>query len=481
MRIEGRRFRDEWLPNFYPPRAIGPRSHLRLSRCGGTVVLTPEENAQLDEIFMDEALFAKLERSGHIITRENAGRVFDRLATWHETLYDGPLLHIVVLTKRCNLNCVYCHMNPEPVEAGGFDMRPETAREVIRFALDTPSPSITFEFQGGEPFLNFAGLRFFVEEAHRQNEAAGKALRFTVVTNLMIATDEQLAYCRDNHVSVSYTVNGPQDVHDAYRVTRNGSGSFQRVIDRVVQVRERFPGLVSATPLCVIDSGNVDQLERMIDFFYDAGFSGLALLRLKHLGNARKSALTLDVDTFLTYYRRGLDHILEKNRGFGRLFTERMVPIALGKVFGERVGGYVDWRNPSGDFGGAITYDFDGHVLPSDEARSMRSRFGLGNVRDLTYRGLLERKDPFEVMNASLRDREPVCRECAYNPFCGVTPVVEYAQTGDVRPVPLESLECRLTLTLLDWVFEKLATDPLLLFRMLTRDDAAIAGLLATG
>ncbi|MFY9779618.1 MAG: radical SAM protein [Candidatus Baltobacteraceae bacterium] len=453
---------------------------MRLSRTGSTIVLTPQEDLQIDEIFMDDALFVKLERSGHIITRDNAGRVFERLAEWHRTVYAGPTLHIAVLTKRCNLNCIYCHMNPERVEAGAaaFDMQPETAREVIRFALETPSPSMTFEFQGGEPFLNFEGMRFFIEEAHRQNARVGKALRFTVVTNLMVASDEQLAYCREMGVCVSYTVNGPEDVHDAYRVTRNGKGSFQRVMERVASIRERFPGLISPSPLCVIESANVDQLERMIDFYYDAGFSGVALIRLKHLGNARTSALELDVDAFLDQYVRGLDHILNKNRSFGRVFTERMIPLALGKIFTDSNVPYVDWRNPSGDFGTAITYDFDGHVLPTDEARSMRARFGLGNVRNLTYRGLLERKETFEVMNVSLRDREPICRECAYNPYCGVTPVVEYAQTGDVRPKPLESPECRWTIRLLDWVFKRLTSDPLLLFRMLARDDAAVAGML---
>jgi radical SAM protein with 4Fe4S-binding SPASM domain len=481
MRIEGRRYRDEWLPNFYPSREVAPGQRLRLSRTGSTVVLTTQEDAQIDELFMDERLFKKLERTGHIVTRENARAVFDRLEEWQRNVYSGPSLHIVVLTKRCNLNCVYCHMNPEAVETGAsaFDMRPETAREVARFALETPNPEIAFEFQGGEPFLNFAGLRFFVEEARRQNQSVGKALHFSVVSNLMVASDEQLAFCRDNGVSVSYTVNGPRDIHDAYRVSRNGTGSFERVMERVRAVRERFPGLISGTPLCVIDSGNVAQLERMIDFYYDAGFSGVALIRLKLLGNARASGLGLDADTFLEHYVRGLEHILNKNRLSGPPFTERMIPIAMAKIFGSRDVGYVDWRNPSGDFGGAITYDFDGHILPTDEARSMRSRFGLGNVRDVTYDELVRRNETFELMNLSLRDREPICRNCAYNPFCGVTPVVEYAQTGDPRPKPHESLECGLTLALLDWVFDKLLTHPLPLFRMLVRDDSTIATMLS--
>ena len=34
----------------------------------------------------------------------------------------------MVLTKRCNLNCTYCHMNPEKIseDPRTFDMQPES-------------------------------------------------------------------------------------------------------------------------------------------------------------------------------------------------------------------------------------------------------------------------------------------------------------------------------------------------------------------
>jgi hypothetical protein len=77
MRVEGKRYRDEWLPNFYPSREIAADRWLRISRTGKTVVLSTAEDRQISEIFMDAPLYERLERTGHILTPANAARVFE--------------------------------------------------------------------------------------------------------------------------------------------------------------------------------------------------------------------------------------------------------------------------------------------------------------------------------------------------------------------------------------------------------------------
>ena len=75
MRVEGLRYRDEWLSNFFPPRKIGPDHFLRLSRVGTMQILSAEESKQLEEISMSGALYERLEKSGHIVTSRNAQQV----------------------------------------------------------------------------------------------------------------------------------------------------------------------------------------------------------------------------------------------------------------------------------------------------------------------------------------------------------------------------------------------------------------------
>jgi radical SAM protein with 4Fe4S-binding SPASM domain len=444
------------------------------------VVLTGAEDAQLHELFMGEELFDRLERTGHIVTRANAQQVFADLGAWLHNTYAGPSLHIVVLTTRCNLDCTYCHM--DPVAAGtprrAADLQPGTADAIITFILDSPRPELTVEFQGGEPFLNFDGLRYFVERFTERNRAAGKRVRFVVVSNLMLCRDEHLAFCRDHGIAISYSLNGPAAVHDAYRVTRGGQGSYGTVMRRLDEIRGRFDGLVNATPLCVVDSANVSQLTDMVDFYDAAGFDGVAIIRLKPLGNARDNGLVLDIHRFMQHYLAALDHIVEKNRVRPRAFVERMVPVVLTKILSPSDVGFVDWRNPCGDVTGAIVYDFDGELLPADEARSLRHEFSLGNVRATSYDALVRETASFRTTNLSIRDREPACRECAYNPYCGVMPVLDFARTGSSEPRAHESDECHFTLGLLDWTFRRLMTNPLPLFRMLKDADRLLLELL---
>jgi radical SAM protein with 4Fe4S-binding SPASM domain len=482
MRVDGRRYRDEWLPNFYPRREVAGNC-VRVSRTGRLAVLTRDEDRQLEEISMDEALFERLERSGHLVTERNSDEVLRAHRTWFSGTYAGPRLHIVVTTKRCNLSCTYCHMFPESARADPtrFDLQPDTAEAIVRFILSSPNPRATIEFQGGEPFLNFAAIQHVVETAQALNRDVGKVLHFTVVSNLMVAKDSQLEYCAANRIGVSYSLNGPAFIHDRFRITPAGHGSFNQVMRRIRQIQERFPGLLSASPLCVVSADNTADLIPTIDFFHDAGFDGVAILKLRRLGKARVDDLPFDVRDFLDHYLDALDYIVEKNVTENWHFSERMVRVVLTKILGEADVGYVDWRNPCGDVSGALTYDHDGEILPSDEARSLRDEFGLGNVRTTSYEQLMRSPRTFRTMNLSLRDRDPVCRECGYNPYCGVAPVLDFARTGDATPRPHESEECLFTLAVLDWAIARLLDDPLPLIQMLPTGDRWIADQLGLG
>lgn len=469
MKCEAFRYRDEWLPNFYPSRRIAEDAYLRLSRTGRTQILKEAEDRQLTEVFMDSKLFDRLEASGHIVTETNSARVMSDLKRWHKRTFGGPYLHIVALTRRCNLNCTYCHMNPVPVSAGNHehDMTRDTIEAVIDFAFSSPSEDITFVFQGGEPFLHFEGLRFFVEAARERNLHFGKKLAFSLTTNLLPVRDMHLDYCAAEGINVSYTLNGPEAVHNLYRVSRTERGSYKAVIRRINQFQEKYRSTLSPYPLCVLDGDTAEHMRSIIDHFVECGFDGIAIIKMKRLGNARQSPISYDTDTFISCYIDALEYIYALNSGLeNKSFSERMVRVVLAKILSDEDVGYVDWKNPCGDIGGAITYDVDGEILPSDEARSLRDEFGLGNVREWKYEEFVKSRAPFRTMNLSLRDRDSECRECAFNPYCGVLPVLDYALRGDPVPVPYESEECKLTLALLDWVFEKLIVDPVPLIRM---------------
>jgi len=467
MRIDGRRYRDEWIPNTYPAKQIGSR-FIRISRAGKAISLTADEESQFNEFFMDSDLFDRFERTGHIITQKNSSRTFEDLRDWLGHSYDGPGLHILVPTRRCNLNCTYCHMNPQPVgaERRETDLQPEMIPYIVGFMLSSPSPSIFVEFQGGEPFLNFPAVVQVVDEVRRQNESANKKVTFGLVSNLMVSTDEQLRYCYENDIQLSYTLNGPRSMHNHFRITRNGQGSHDVVVRRMNHIKRSFPGLLTSHPLCVIAEDNMTQLRQMVDYYDELGFRQISSIRLKNLGNA-VGQLRFDAKEFVPYYLDMLEHICDKNRHSSGGYSERTALLALRKIIGRTNPAFIDWRNPIGYVSNCIVYDTDGEILPVDEARSLRDVFSLGNVRNMTYDQLIRRKSSFLTVNLSIRDRDSVCRECTFNPYCGVSPVLHYSRTGDLVPEPHENEECIVILALFEWMFRKLDEDPMPLLKML--------------
>jgi uncharacterized protein len=106
--------------------------------------------------------------------------LLDILATKYRTkesfLHGFTKLHLFVATLRCDHSCHYCQVSRQSEDKAAFDMKPSTARKAVDMMLRTPASSITMEFQGGEPLLNFElkqleALREGLEDEYKQRTA----------------------------------------------------------------------------------------------------------------------------------------------------------------------------------------------------------------------------------------------------------------------------------------------------------------------
>ena len=107
-----------------------------------------------------------------------------------EFVGQGPHLHIVITTLRCNQSCKYCHASRTSMDKVDTDMSLETAKSVVDLAMQSPSPYINFEYQGGEPTVNMEALKFIVEYSREKNKYEKKQLEHSVVTNMTYMTEE---------------------------------------------------------------------------------------------------------------------------------------------------------------------------------------------------------------------------------------------------------------------------------------------------
>ncbi|MDT4860053.1 His-Xaa-Ser system radical SAM maturase HxsB [compost metagenome] len=85
--------------------------------------------------------------------------LIDVLATRYRTkksfLENFTALHIFVISLRCNHSCHYCQVSRVTENKHNFDISIANLEAGIQHMLNSPSPSVTMEFQGGEPLLAF--------------------------------------------------------------------------------------------------------------------------------------------------------------------------------------------------------------------------------------------------------------------------------------------------------------------------------------
>ncbi|MGV8968377.1 MAG: anaerobic sulfatase maturase [Cellulomonas sp.] len=133
----------------------------------------------------------------------------------------------------CNLDCSYCFfLSKEELYPGAtFRMNDEVLGEYLRQLLESHrTPQVTVVWQGGEPTL--MGLDFFRRAIKQIEQLAGpdRTVEHVLQTNGTLINDEWAAVLAENDVLVGISIDGPRELHDAYRVDKGGKPTFDRVI-----------------------------------------------------------------------------------------------------------------------------------------------------------------------------------------------------------------------------------------------------------
>lgn len=355
-----------------------------------------------------------------------------QLATRKRFVAEGPSLHICVVTLRCDHACDYCQVSRRGPSAAGFDMSEETARAAVDRIFESPAPSLTIEFQGGEPALAFDRVRQIVTLARERAGTDGRPLTFSMVSTLQRLDDDMLRFCLEHEIALSTSIDGPAALHDRHRRRPDG-GAFdatRRALDRTREIL----GAEAVAAIATITGDALDRPDDVVDAYVDLGFRSVFLRPVAPYGFARRQpGLAPSVAGFIGFYRRALDRCVEHCRA-GRHIEEAYAAILLTHILTPFGGGYVDLRSPAGAGHGVLVYNHDGGIYVSDEARMLAAsgdhRLRIGDVhtpfREIAGDGTLH-----ALLAAGLAESLPGCWSCAFLPYCGNDPVHHLATQGD--------------------------------------------------
>ena len=426
------------------------------------------------QIKADNPLFPALQDKGFIRDDLDAEQIAARVRRKKRFLGQGPHLHVVITTLRCNQSCRYCHASRTDMSRVDTDMSIETAKGVVDLAMQSTSSYINFEYTGGEPIVNMPAVKFVVEYSREKNRYEGKTLDHSIVTNMTYMTEDVAEYLIANNIWVCTSLDGSQDVHNWNRTWIQGKGgsggAYESVIKWIRYFNRRYvedgldPELFHVDALMTTTRKTFEDPRGLVDLYTGLGIRNIHIRALNPFGFATKTwrRIGYSAEEYLTFYEKVLDYIIELNLK-GVQIMEGTAATLLKKILTPDDPNFVDIRSPIGSGTGQLAYSYDGKIYPSDEGRMVAGMgddfFLIGEVGKSSYADLVNHPTVRALALSSITDGLPGCNTCWNAPFCGVRPMHNYMNFGDLFAQRPLTPKCREHMTLSRLLIRRLDAD----------------------
>ncbi|MDP2750735.1 MAG: His-Xaa-Ser system radical SAM maturase HxsB [Nanoarchaeota archaeon] len=416
---------------------------------GSWTFLNDAELAKLKKGSFDKNLMVKLKKTGVILTK-NKEEVIENTRKRFRYLFQGTSLHIVIPTLRCNYKCTYCHASSKDCNSKKFDMNEKTAKKAVDFIFQSPAKNIAIEFQGGEPLLNFEILKFITEYAKKKNKEFKKEVKIILVSNLSLLDDKKTKFLIKENISICTSLDGPKEVHDKNRKFLSGTGSYATTIEKIKYLNEKG---IKVNALTTITKNSLGHHKEIIDEYVSLDLNPIHIRSLDNLGYANNvwKDISYTPEEFVSFWKKSLDYILFLNKK-GIKIVERTAAIMCHKIFSVDPN-FLDLRNPCGAAIGQLLYNYDGNIFTCDEGRMVDEEiFKIGDVTK-KYKDVLTCPQTCAIVSASINDTTH-CDFCAYKPYCGLCPVCNYAEHGNILAQIPATRRCKILKAQFDYIFE---------------------------
>lgn len=180
----------------------------------------------------------------------------------------------------CNLDCSYCFYLDKTrlyPDHRRWAMDDAVLEEFIRQYIDVQeAPEVNFAWQGGEPTL--LGVRYFQRVVElQQRHARGKRITNALQTNGTLLDDAWCRFLYENAFLVGISIDGPRELHDAYRKDKQGRPTFDRVMQSIERLQRHH---VEFNILTVVNRLNGQQPLEVYRFFRRIGARYLQFIPL---------------------------------------------------------------------------------------------------------------------------------------------------------------------------------------------------------
>jgi len=327
----------------------------------------------------------------------------------------------------CNLDCVYCyylkkkHLYPKGYS---FRMPEDILEEYIKQHIQTsPDPEVRFSWHGGEPTI--LGLNYFhrIVELQRKYQSPQQHILNGVQTNGILLNEEWCRFFAAEDFSVGLSLDGPQELHDSFRLTKDGKPTHKDVMRGYKLLRKHQ---ISCDILCVVNAKNAQFPTQVYRFFkqIDAPYvSFLPVVEPRMDAENCVSPLTVASETWGDFLCIIFDEWIDQDIGKIKIqIFEEASRTAFGQdhslcIF-RPVCGDIPVIEHNGDF---FSCDF-----------FVDKPHWIGNIMETPLVELLESPEQRAFGLVKLNSLPRYCRECEVRPMChGECPKNRFLQTPD--------------------------------------------------
>ena len=330
----------------------------------------------------------------------------------------GPIeLLIVQGSSFCNIDCKYCYL---PDRGNKKKISVATVETAIRKIFDEKLVKEEFSlvWHAGEPTamnIEFykeitALLKNIVPDGYKVNQH--------IQTNATLINQEWCDFFKSSGMIVGVSIDGPQFIHDANRVTRSGKGTYEKTMEGINLLKTNS---IPFSAIAVITAISLDYPAEIFNFFKELGPRSIGFNIDEEDGANERSTIQSEQEQKLknfwaTMYDMQMqkDNYLHIREIFG--FNEMLLKSDFESnkfLFGQMVTPLK-----------IITLDTDGNFSTfSPELIGMKDEsyinFNLGNVHTDSFRGILK-SEKFNKMFSEIMTGIKLCSEsCDYFKMCG--------------------------------------------------------------
>ena len=354
-----------------------------------------------------------------------------------------PRIELLVIqpTPFCNIDCRYCYL---PQRSSKAVVARETLVNLFTqvFASGWTGDGLSIVWHAGEPMVLPTG---FYRDAFRIVEGlkpAQLAVGHSFQTNGTLIDDAWCTFFADEQVNVGVSIDGPKRFHDRNRVTRAGSGTFDRTIAGIRLLRRHK---VPFHVISVLSAASMAAPSELFDFYVEEGIERVCFNVEESEGNHVSQSLA-ETGIAEAYYRFLAEFWRLSVDTPGKSSFIREIEHAIAQVIRPA---NAPFNNQLVEPFAITSMDWDGNISTfSPELLGLKNSayegFSLGNINRDALVDLPQRPN-FVRLYSDIRKGVEMCRDrCGYFSVCGGgEPVNKLAENGTF--VSTETIYCRLT------------------------------------